>query len=196
MPVRFYRPSAGPDPGRCQPGLVTLLDLLIVRFPGFVFCGCYEHGDLTDGGTPSFHGVGRAIDLCSTNPELLDRTFDWLVANAANLGLNEVIAHGRIWRADNPAGVHAYTANQHNEHVHLALNLDGAAMRTPFFTEGRSSDGSGDDDMTPEQDRLLRDIHEWVAQVTAPSAKPGDPPWVALARKIQDLHEDLVARKG
>lgn len=123
----------------CQPGLVFLRKALLYVWggAGASYCGCYRQGDETDAGNLGPHAVGRADDICisvsfrrSTGPAIFDYVYDRREA----LGLQEVINNSRIWRADNQArGIHAYTVNRHEDHVHIALNKDGAAMRTSFF---------------------------------------------------------------
>lgn len=123
----------------CQPGLKFLKDALLYVWgtAGASWCGCYRAGDLTDGGNLGPHAVGRAIDICispsfrtTTGPAIFRYVYDRREA----LGLQEVINSSMIWRADNQArGIHAYTVNRHDDHVHIALNTDGADERTSFF---------------------------------------------------------------
>jgi len=124
--------TAEPDPGKCRPGTVELRDHMLARFPGLKYgggtaSGCYVPGGLNDDKkTPSPHGRGRAVDLAGTG-KLLDDAFDYAVANASILGIQQAIANSRIWSAYNDKPPGPYTVNPHRDHIHLAQNLDGAA---------------------------------------------------------------------
>ena len=121
-----------------MPGCVFLKTALFVKWPQHRGdAGCYLHNGKTDSGRPSFHSRGRAIDIwiATGHLDVGTQMFDWCHANRNEIGLNEVIFNSRIWRADNlSAGIHAYTANRHQDHIHIALNLDGARAQLPFYT--------------------------------------------------------------
>ena len=137
MEPRWDPVSASTDPGRCLPGSVFLHASILTRWPAWTGnAGCYLHNGKTDAGTPSFHARGRANDtwVATGHVPVGDEIFAWAHANRNEIGLNEVIFNGRIWRADHPEkGIHAYTVNPHRDHVHLAINLDGARMGLPWY---------------------------------------------------------------
>lgn len=120
-----------------MPGCISLREAIFARWQSYRGdAGCYLHNGKTDGGNPSFHSRGRAIDIwiATGHTDVGQSIFDWCYANRNEIGLNEVIFNRRIWRADNIAhGIHAYTVNAHTDHIHIALNLDGARGLLPFY---------------------------------------------------------------
>lgn len=168
MEPRWDPVTASGDPGGCLPGLEFLRDSLFFGFPYYRGnAGCYLRGGTTDSGNPSFHSRGRAIDIwiATGHSEVGSAMFYWCYDHRNEIGLNEVIFNSRIWRADNPSGgIRSYTANRHTDHIHIALNLDGARMVLPFF---RSTIQPGDDDpMFDGTDKLLlKDLHAFMSQM-------------------------------
>jgi hypothetical protein len=85
----------------------------------------------------SLHGTGRAVDvgLLASRPSEKkrgDQLFAWLIKNSGNIGLQEAIWNGWIWTPDK--GLQKHTGkNPHTNHVHFALNEDGANGRLPFY---------------------------------------------------------------
>lgn len=120
----LYEPARGPAMGP-QPGLMALRDV------------CEDVFELGDDGiynprrirvrtvtkdTPwSLHAEGRAWDAHVDVRARGDRFAAWLVAHAAELGVQEVIWWHRIWSCRHPAW-RAYTgADPHTGHVHVGL---------------------------------------------------------------------------
>ncbi len=94
----------------------------------------------------SVHSVGRAIDLMipqvsggDADNTLGDQVANWLIENAAYIGIQRVIWDGKYWNggrvnnhfSDIPNGV-----DHHVNHIHAELSVEGGDQRTPFFTVG------------------------------------------------------------
>lgn len=96
----------------------------------------------------SVHSLGRAIDFMI--PEIggdADNTKGdpiaaWLIENAQSIGVQYIVWDRARWGANRPAGQRYgdYTGSlSHTDHMHVELNLDAAAKKTPFFTSGQST---------------------------------------------------------
>jgi hypothetical protein len=92
----------------------------------------------------SVHGLGRALDIGMTvNPDgSADRRGDeiaqWLIDHAHEIGVQVIIWDRSIWSVarDGHGSVRDYTGpNSHRDHLHVELNADGAAARTPWFNQ-------------------------------------------------------------
>lgn len=133
------RPSGGP-----QPGAVALLDWLCDESPWadeFTSLGIYSPRDICGNFWPDWrctgsqHARGAAGDAgCRVvRPGGLVEGWEaanWLVRNAAILGVQEVIFAGQRW--DNQTRRwKVYTGrSDHYDHVHFALNASGARYLT------------------------------------------------------------------
>jgi hypothetical protein len=90
--------------------------------------GIYNPASRAGGGL-SLHAEGRAADhsvpVTTDGKRLGDRIFDWLVAHADAIGLQEVQFHGRIWTSRRASeGVRRDTAAAtiaHRDHVHWGV---------------------------------------------------------------------------
>jgi hypothetical protein len=90
----------------------------------------------------SLHGTGRALDVYipliggQADNTVGDAVANWLVANAASLGVQLVIWDRSSWNASRGAGakLRSYGGpHPHHDHLHIELNTDGAARRTAWF---------------------------------------------------------------
>ena len=90
----------------------------------------------------SLHGTGRALDVYiplsggQADNTVGDAVANWLVANAASLGVQLVIWDRSSWNASHGAGakLRSYGGpHPHHDHLHIELNTDGAARRTAWF---------------------------------------------------------------
>ncbi|MDO9019258.1 MAG: SH3 domain-containing protein [Deltaproteobacteria bacterium] len=90
----------------------------------------------------SLHGTGRALDVYiplsggQADNTVGDAVANWLVANAASLGVQLVIWDRSSWNASRGAGakLRGYGGpHPHHDHLHIELNTDGAARRTAWF---------------------------------------------------------------
>lgn len=138
--------------GPLQPGLATLRQYILDRWsPQVTSIGntavCRE---VYGGNGWSIHSEGRAIDVMvdAHNPAALivgDQIRDWLIINSTNLGMQRVIWNRYTWSA-NRDGWRDYcnggcedqggSRHDHEDHLHVELNWDGALEQTPFFTTG------------------------------------------------------------
>jgi len=144
-------------PTRCakgpRPGTKALEKGVMERF------GCGTQGIFncrpirTKGSTVlSFHADGRAWDAkCSG--ELNRRIADWLVANADELGVQEVICTGRRrWTSRTRTWAHYGGDDDHSTHVHVAQCIRAANSLTlatvrAIGGEGPTPPDQEDDDM-------------------------------------------------
>jgi hypothetical protein len=176
---RFDEPTQAEANGvsDCQPGLIFLRQALLYVWgtAGASYCGCYRPGGTTDSGRLGPHAVGRADDICISPSHLATGTaiFYYVIDRREALGLQEAIFNSLIWRADNQAaGIHAYTVNRHIDHVHIALNKDGAAMRTSFFQAPGKPGGFLPMLSDAEQKELLDTVRLLNQQFHPTAAKP------------------------
>jgi hypothetical protein len=95
----------------------------------------------TEKGGFSRHSEGRAGDIYVKvqNPFLKaigDEAFAGFVANARQLGLEEVIWNGQIWSSTVPH-VHAIPAgsDQHTDHVHVAFSRSASQQGQPLVSQ-------------------------------------------------------------
>ncbi|HMV69082.1 MAG TPA: hypothetical protein PKA64_19705, partial [Myxococcota bacterium] len=129
--------------GRSQPGAVALGNFLNANFPvGTGGYGVYRCEVLT---SPyySLHSEGRAIDfMIDTDPSQYggannavgDVIADWLIENAAVIGVQSIIWDRTIWRSSYWPRDHCVDiSNPHWDHLHIELTWDAANQRTPWF---------------------------------------------------------------
>lgn len=89
----------------------------------------------------SVHGTGRALDLFvptyggQADNTKGDEVANWLIRNAAAIGVQYIIWDRASWQASlKGSKLRGYTGpHPHHDHIHVELNLDGAARRTPWF---------------------------------------------------------------
>jgi hypothetical protein len=122
----------------CQAGCVKLQANVLNHWdPQTYNAGCYNPtSKLDDGVTPSPHAKGEAIDIGievpfrgrnSTGQEI----FMWFYNNRVTLHIVQIIWDGQVWSASRAAdGIHAYTVNLHNDHIHVQLSASAAADPT------------------------------------------------------------------
>lgn len=90
----------------------------------------------------SVHGVGRALDIMippvggRANSAAGDPIANWLVQNAAKIGVQYIIWNRVQWSGGRIPHVAVYTpSNPHIDHIHAELNHDGAQRRTAWFQD-------------------------------------------------------------
>jgi peptidoglycan hydrolase-like protein with peptidoglycan-binding domain len=93
----------------------------------------------TTGCRKSFHQVGQALDLWSSEKQAIA---DWLTANggemANRLGIVQVVWNERMWRSYHKAGEPVGdwgSGSGHTDHIHISFGSAGAQGLTSFFTE-------------------------------------------------------------
>ena len=145
--------GAGPWRGRAgcagglSPGCRRLRCYLFAHFPAIERIGGYACRPINCSSqrcrtTMSLHGSGRALDIYiprlpdgSANAAVGDPIANWLVSHAEQIGIQYLIWNRVRWRGRPPhfAPYHLPGGSPHTDHIHVELNRDGAAMRTPWF---------------------------------------------------------------
>ncbi len=89
----------------------------------------------------SVHAIGRAIDAGipltgsrDADNTLGDAVANWLIANAAYIGIQRVGWDGMWWNGER--GFIPMSGDPHKNHLHIEMSIDGSLRRTRFFTEG------------------------------------------------------------
>lgn len=134
--------------GGILPGAAALKTFLTKTFPGEIsgiggYCCRPNTGNTS---MTSVHGTGRALDVMITkygtdaDNTKGDKVGNWLVMHAQEIGVQLVIWDRMTWNASRTGEkFNPYTGPiPHIDHLHVELNLDGANMKTPFFTSGAS----------------------------------------------------------
>lgn len=90
----------------------------------------------------SVHGTGRAVDIFipmdhgAADNTRGDVVAGWIVSHAQSIGVQYVVWDRTSYNPSRAAGskFRPYGGpNPHIDHIHVELNRDGAAMRTPWF---------------------------------------------------------------
>jgi hypothetical protein len=129
-------------------GTAELRRHILATFPGVSSIGgyCCRQNTASSNKT-SVHGVGRALDIMiptlgrfRANSSVGDPIANWLVRNAAAIGVQYIIWNRTQWSGHRSAPKdRAYTGpSPHTDHIHAEVNTDGAGRRTPWFA-GRGS---------------------------------------------------------
>jgi hypothetical protein len=134
--------------GGFTPGARALADLVKDRFPVVIRAEGYVcRQNTAQPSRVSAHGTGRAVDfVVPRGDRRADEVADWLVANAAELGVQVIIWDRTIWSvAGNPRGSHrAYTGpSSHTDHLHVEINERFAARSSPARIQEDSSSTTG-----------------------------------------------------
>ncbi len=129
------------------PGTRDLNAYLLRRFTflraGGTYC-CRQNSAATRVPTLSVHATGRAMDLMvpmtggDADNTRGDEVANWLVENAAYIGVQRVIWDRAYWNGERGFGLLSAASLPHTDHLHVELSLAGAARETPFFTSGAS----------------------------------------------------------
>jgi hypothetical protein len=131
------------DAGGISPGLQKFLDEVVsatpainvppkpLNFPPNVRMDTYPGRSAVD-----VHFEGRAADIFFSYVDPAQRVFgdwlfDWCVANCTIYKVQGVIFGKRKWFSELNQGKvnNDYKAGDHNDHVHVELNCDGANLR-------------------------------------------------------------------
>jgi hypothetical protein len=149
--IRYDSPGAWANGRNCTGshtlGARELGRFIRANFPGVSEVGGYNcRQNSANTSQTSVHGVGRALDIMipvvrgRANSAVGDPIANWLVRNAADLGIQYVIWNRVAWNgsARSPKN-RAYTGtNPHIDHIHAELNRNGAERKTPWFTRRTS----------------------------------------------------------
>lgn len=135
--------------GRAQSGAVTLGNFVRDNFGAYMDLDVLGRGvqiyncrTVRGGRSNSIHGDGRAVDIfIPTLPGGVadnakgDRIANWLVDNAAAIGIQYVIWDRGSFRGNRQPQSKCYTGSHpHNDHIHVELTWAAARSETPFFT--------------------------------------------------------------
>lgn len=125
-----------------HPGAQALGQYIKANFPGVARVEGYNcRPNSANSSQTSMHGVGRAIDIMipvkggQANSAVGDPVANWLVRNAADIGVQYIIWNRVAWNGSRRGVKHGpYTGPvPHTDHIHAELNRDGAQRRTPWF---------------------------------------------------------------
>lgn len=141
--------GAGPWIGEdgCGGGLLegsaVLRDYLLLYFPQAWSIGGYACRPIVgDPNNMSVHATGRALDVMieTVDGSNADNTAgdpigNWLIEHAEFIGIQMIIWDRWIWQASlDPPKDHYYSGEHpHNDHLHVELSVEAAALGTPFF---------------------------------------------------------------
>lgn len=103
------------------PGVEKMMAALRTMFPGLPLISGFRPGAITATGKPSYHGMGRAVDI----PPMM-AVFDWLVKNYRNS--REIIFSPAGNRQIHNGRNHTYsgiTKAMHYDHIHWAMKEGG-----------------------------------------------------------------------
>lgn len=180
MALRYDRPTEGYTT-RIPPGVTALRLAISEHF------NIKRHEVIRSrercAGQSSEHCVCRGIDFFTTDLTLGRRIFDFLVRHADTLGIQSVIFNHRQWGFGNWTE-RGGASSPHTDHVHVGQNLWSAANLTQGMVRLLLGQGD-DDDMTPQQDLLLRRVA--LALGVADKDQSDARGWMA------DLHRELVS---
>jgi peptidoglycan hydrolase-like protein with peptidoglycan-binding domain len=128
--------------GQFTAGAAALRRFIQANFAGVTSIGGYNCRQNTANlAETSVHGTGRALDIMiprvgnRANSAVGDPIANWLVSNAAAIGVQYIIWNRVSWNGSRTRPKErAYTGpNPHTDHIHAELNHDGANRRTPWF---------------------------------------------------------------
>ncbi len=132
--------------GTFHAGTRELAEYLVGNFEASSYGGYSCRQNTASPGQTSVHGTGRAIDLFvrldggQADNDRGDPIGAWLIRNASQIGVQYIIWDRWQWNGSRSGRKdRAYGGpHPHHDHLHIELNHDGAARRTPWF------DGGGD----------------------------------------------------
>lgn len=144
--VRYDSPPAWANGANCTSytdGASELRRHILATFPGVDAIGGYNcRANTANPSETSVHGVGRALDIMirpingRANSAAGDPIANWLVRNAAEIGVQYIIWNRIRWSGSRTPRVASYGGpNPHIDHIHVELNLDGARRRTAWFQD-------------------------------------------------------------
>lgn len=135
--------------GGLRPGAVALSAQLRARFPQIRSVSGYCCRDICrtpPTGRMSVHGTGRALDLLiplvagEANNAQGDEIGSWLIERAEAIGIQLIVWDYWSWDGSAPPGAKGqpFTAESpHTDHLHVELSVEGAELRTPWFSGSR-----------------------------------------------------------
>lgn len=160
--------------GKLKTGADRLGDFLEEEFTTITSIGGYAcRQNTANRRKMSVHGTGRALDVFipkiggQANNTKGDAVANWLVTNAARIGVQMIIWDRTVWMA-NGQNDKAYTGpHPHDDHLHVELTIPAASMQTPWFSDPQGGDAApmdpepvddGADASMPEPDASTPDL--------------------------------------
>jgi hypothetical protein len=133
--------------GTFTAGAQVLADYIEKNFDGVVSMGGYNCRPINHDPrrSTSIHGLGRALDIhvtcetCEAPNGIGDPIAHWLIANAEAIGVQRIIWDNSSWKAVGYEHTVEYGGgglHDHNDHLHVEINLEAARMDTPWYEGG------------------------------------------------------------
>jgi uncharacterized protein (TIGR03382 family) len=145
VPYTGAGPWVGEDGcgGGMLDGTVILRDYLQLYFPQIASIGGYSCRPIVGNASQmSVHATGRALDVMipTVDGGLADNSAgdvigNWLIENSEYIGMQYIIWDRWQWSAHQDAPKDSYYSGEHphNDHLHVELTPEAAALNYPFF---------------------------------------------------------------
>lgn len=147
--------------GRLKTGSRLLGEYLLDQYAVVTSVGGYAcRRNTADRSRMSVHGTGRALDIFIPKKDGTadnargDRLANWLVSNAARIGVQLIIWDRTVWRANGTNDARYTGPHPHDDHIHVELTNAGGAASTMWFkdVQGSSEAGTSSDATAPRND--------------------------------------------
>ena len=130
--------------GTFLPGTDRLKNWLMANYPQISSIGGYScRAIVGNSSRMSVHATGRAIDVMipttggSADNTAGDAIGNYLIEHAEEIGVQYIIWDQWSWNASRSAGSKSRSyggSHPHDDHLHVELSVDGANMRTAWFS--------------------------------------------------------------
>lgn len=174
--------NRGACAGTLTSGATKLGEYVLDEFAAVASVGGYDcRPNTANQAKLSVHGTGRAIDVFvpkvegRANNRKGDEIANWLVANAGSIGVQLVIWDRTVWQANGKNDKPYSGPHPHDDHIHVELTEEAAAMSTPWFT-ARSTRDVGESDETTDARRDPADAGKGPDASKRTDPPPRDPP--------------------
>lgn len=128
-------------------GARRLGNSLRTRFPAISSIGGFAcRRNAANSSKTSVHGTGRALDVFipktggSADNGKGDPVANWLIMNAEKIGVQLIIWDRTVWHSDGRNDTRYTGPHPHDDHIHVEVTNEAAAMKTPFFENGETTD--------------------------------------------------------
>lgn len=139
--------------GKLREGSRALGSDLMDRFSQVKSIGGYAcRRNTADSSRLSVHGTGKALDIFipmrngRASSDLGDPVANWLVTNAADIGIQLIIWNRSVWRANGTNEKPYGGPVPHTDHIHAELTEKAARKLTPYFEQRLEVEGGIADD--------------------------------------------------
>jgi hypothetical protein len=201
MPRKYTGNTDAKKGGSTRPGLKKFMDLAMKRW-GFTNLGAYNYRMMNnpkakaDPNNPkwlSVHATGRACDLGYKNRQAAEQAWEWILANAAALGVEEIHDYafdpdgagpGKPWgrgfrcsRGEGKAGVKIYNEKENagtpgGKWLHFELSPDMADNPAKLEAAWNAIPAPGNVATTPKQ--IIKPNPAKAPNTGRPDNFPGD----------------------